>query len=148
MWLVYFGVQSWALRTCRKPHQLGHSCHIQSPLSPWKQVNHVLSLHCQDLQSKATRDLEKVNGQLACPGARPTCTHHPQRHSQGLPGTRRCRWPTAVQLRSTSRSGPSWRLWVVTRAESHPTGGIQFQSVSGQQVQQVLPLPVHTPMTG
>lgn len=61
-------------------------------------------------------------------GSRPTCTRHPRRRSQGCPGTRRCRWPTAARPRSTSQSGPSWTLWAATRAESALRGARRAQA--------------------
>ena len=77
--------------------------------------------------------------------APPTCMHRPRRRSRGCPDTRRCRWPTAAQPHSTSRSGPSWTLWAATRAESVPGGGPWCPGVQARQVRR-LPAPGQIPV--
>lgn len=85
-------------------------------------------------RAKASRDPEKVHGQL-CPlqGAHPTCRRHPQRHSRGFPGTRHCRWPTAVRPHSTSQSDPSWTLWAATQAVTALAGAPGSEVCRGSQ---------------
>lgn len=107
--------QSCTLHPCKKTSLMTHHSCIPLPWHTWK----------HGVGQAARQELCWLQSAL------PTCRHHPPGHSQESPGTHHCQWPTAVQLRSTSQSGPWWSLWEQHREVWEHQGATRMAGAAG-----------------